>query len=70
MSTTASRYEGSAIRVMREAVGLSLRQLAASAGTSPSYISQVERGDRQPSLRWLEGVKDALARNLSMGGRR
>lgn len=49
---------------MRQAQGLTLRQLAASAKTSPSYIAQVERGEREPSDRWLASVTDALARNL------
>jgi transcriptional regulator with XRE-family HTH domain len=56
--------EGFAIRVMREAQGLTLRQLATMADTSASYIAQVERGEREPSRRWLASVTDALARNL------
>lgn len=49
---------------MREAQGLTLRQLATMADTSASYIAQVERGEREPSRRWLASVTDALARNL------
>jgi transcriptional regulator with XRE-family HTH domain len=59
---------GSAIRVMRLAQGLTLQQLADLAGTSPSYIGQVERGDRQPSQGWLETITAALAHNLLSGG--
>lgn len=55
---------GPAIRVMREAQGLTLRQLAEKAGTNYSYLSQVERGDKIPSARWLRSVLDALADNL------
>lgn len=49
---------------MREAQGLTLRQLADLSGTSFSYLSQVERGDKAPTRRWLADVTDALARNL------
>lgn len=52
---------------MREAQGLTLRQLAAKSGTNPAYISQVERGKREPSQRWLHAVTTALADNLSAG---
>lgn len=55
---------GHAIRVMRQAQGLTLRQLADKAGTSHAYLSQVERGDKVPSPRWMRAVLDALADNL------
>lgn len=49
---------------MREGAGLSIRGLAEKAGTSAAYLSQVERGDRTPTRRWLAAVVEALARNL------
>jgi transcriptional regulator with XRE-family HTH domain len=49
---------------MREAQGLTLRTLAELAGTSHAYLSQVERGDRTPTSRWMRTVLDALADNL------
>lgn len=55
---------GRALRVMREAQGLTLRALADLAGTSHAYLSQVERGEREPTNRWMRGVLDALADNL------
>lgn len=61
MTDTAT---GSAIRVMRQAQGLTLRQLADKAGTNYSYLSQVERGAKIPSARWMRSVLDALADNL------
>jgi transcriptional regulator with XRE-family HTH domain len=57
--------KGSAIKLMREGQGLTLRQLAALAKTSPSYLSQVERGERVPTQRWLDSVTKALIENLS-----
>lgn len=52
------------MRVMREAQGLTLRQLAEKAGVNHAYLSQVERGDKTPNPRWLRSVLDALADNL------
>lgn len=59
-----SAAAGSALRVMREAQGLTMRQLAEKAGTTYGYISEVERGEKVPSKRWMRAVLDALADNL------
>lgn len=45
---------------MREGLGLSLRDLAHVSGTSAAYLSQVERGVRVPSDRWLQSVTKAI----------
>jgi HTH-type transcriptional regulator, competence development regulator len=37
------------LRGLREAKGLSVRQLADQLGLEPSYISKIEHGDRKPS---------------------
>lgn len=58
-------HAGHAIKVIREAQGLSLRQLAERAGVNFSYLSQVERGEKKPSARWMAAVEHALADNLS-----
>jgi transcriptional regulator with XRE-family HTH domain len=65
---------GDYIRRQRELQKLSLRQLADLVGISNPYLSQIERGLREPS----EKVLDAIARNLELsadglyeqGGRR
>jgi transcriptional regulator with XRE-family HTH domain len=65
---------GEYIRRQRELQELSLRQLAGLAGISNPYLSQIERGLREPS----EKVLDAIARSLELsaeglyeqGGRR
>jgi transcriptional regulator with XRE-family HTH domain len=49
---------------MRQAEQLSLRGLATLSGTSPSYLSLVERGEREPTRRWLRAVKEALADHM------
>lgn len=55
---------GTAIRVLRQAQGLSLRELARLAEVEPGYLSMVERGLREPSPRWLKSVTDALGQHL------
>lgn len=62
--TNTPNATGPALRVMREAQGLSLRALAEKAGVNHAYLSQVERGDKIPNPRWLRSVTDALADNL------
>ena len=54
---------GAFIRQQRERAGLSLRQLAELTSLSNPYLSQVERGLHQPSVRVLRAISDAL--NLS-----
>jgi DNA-binding XRE family transcriptional regulator len=61
MSATASQV-GAYIREQRSAAGVSLRQLARTAGVSNPYLSQVERGLRKPSV----GVLAAIARGLKI----
>lgn len=55
---------GHAISEMRKAQDLSLRELARLAEVEPGYLSQVERGLREPSPRWLKSVTDALGKHL------
>jgi transcriptional regulator with XRE-family HTH domain len=54
---------GAYIREQRQRANLSLRQLAEKASLSNPYLSQVERGLHQPSIRALRAISDAL--NLS-----
>ena len=55
---------GKALRAMRKAQGLSIRELARQAEVNAGMLSQVERGLREPSPRWLKDVTDALGRHL------
>ena len=52
---------GRAIRVVRSAHGLSQRQLAGRIGVSPSHLSLIESGKRDPSLKVLEEIAGTLA---------
>jgi transcriptional regulator with XRE-family HTH domain len=54
---------GAFIRDQRKKANLSLRQLAELTSLSNPYLSQVERGLHQPSVRVLKAISGAL--NLS-----
>jgi transcriptional regulator with XRE-family HTH domain len=54
---------GSFIRTQRKLADLSLRELAEMTEVSSPYLSQLERGLHQPSVRVLKAIADAL--NLS-----
>ena len=54
---------GAFIREQRKQANLSLRQLAEKTSLSNPYLSQIERGLHQPSVRVLKAISDAL--NLS-----
>jgi transcriptional regulator with XRE-family HTH domain len=56
----AVRDVGRYIREQRRQAELSLRKLASQAGVSNPYLSQVERGLRQPSARILKDIAKAL----------
>ena len=53
---------GEIIRRQRELTELSMRQFAGMVGISNPYMSQIERGLREPS----EKVLEAIARNLDV----
>ncbi|MGK2949771.1 MAG: helix-turn-helix domain-containing protein [Acidimicrobiales bacterium] len=54
---------GALIRAQRQQAELTLRDLAAKANVSNPYLSQIERGLHQPSVRVLKAIAGAL--NLS-----
>jgi transcriptional regulator with XRE-family HTH domain len=56
---------GSFIRTQRKLADLSLRELAEMTEVSNPYLSQLERGLHQPSVRVLKSIANAL--NLSAG---
>src|SRR5579863_6951222 len=51
---------GAFIRTQRKMANLSLRQLAELTHLSNPYLSQIERGLHQPSVRVLKQISDAL----------
>jgi transcriptional regulator with XRE-family HTH domain len=54
---------GGFIRTQRQLAKLSLREMASLTRVSNAYLSQIERGLHQPSLKVLRSIADAL--NLS-----
>ena len=65
MSTTAStpaELAGRTLRMMRNAHGATVGELAGLAGCSPQHLSQVELGRRNASPALTQRLADALAR--------
>ena len=60
MDTPSVGRIGDYIKEQRENAKLSLRRLAAEAGVSNPYLSQVERGLRKPSAEILQQLAKAL----------
>ncbi|MDN5919118.1 MAG: helix-turn-helix transcriptional regulator [Pseudonocardia sp.] len=54
---------GGFIRAQRQMAKLSLREMASMTSVSNAYLSQVERGLHQPSLKVLRSIADALHLN-------
>ena len=55
-----ARQLGEYIRLQRQMADLSLRGMAQLTKVSNAYLSQVERGLHQPSLRVLQAIAEAL----------
>jgi transcriptional regulator with XRE-family HTH domain len=51
---------GSFIKAQRQVANLSLREMARMTDVSNAYLSQIERGLHQPSVRVLKAVATAL----------
>jgi transcriptional regulator with XRE-family HTH domain len=51
---------GAFIRAQRQQAQLSLRDLADRTNVSNPYLSQIERGLHEPSMRVLKSISDAL----------
>jgi transcriptional regulator with XRE-family HTH domain len=56
---------GRAVRARRLALGLSQEDLAAESGLDRTYISGIERGQRNVALRNTERLAQALRLSLS-----
>jgi len=48
--------------IARTQAGMTVRAVADASGVYESYLHQLSRGDRQPSLDHIEAVADALER--------
>jgi len=56
---------GPRVKALREAMGLSLRDLAQRSGVSAPMLSQVERGETSPTLAVAGKIADGLELRLS-----
>jgi ribosome-binding protein aMBF1 (putative translation factor) len=54
------------VRVFREYRGLGLRQLASTAGVSPSYLSEIESGEKPGSFECMRRLAAALDVSMDM----
>ena len=64
-ATVSAHTLGSRIRALREAMDLSLRDLADRSGVSAPMLSQVERGETCPTLHVAERIASGLELRLS-----
>ena len=55
---------GEKIRILRQSRGLSQEKLGFKAGLNTSYIGQVERGEKSPTIVSLEKIANALDLNF------
>jgi transcriptional regulator with XRE-family HTH domain len=51
---------GDRVRRLRKARGLTQLELAELLGVGRSYLSQIERGKRDPGLRMIKSISDGL----------
>src|SRR4051794_41804818 len=56
---------GPRVKLLREAMGLSLRDLAERSGVSAPMLSQVERGETSPTIALAAKIADGLELRLS-----
>jgi len=60
MVSESSVNLGEAIKRQRVAITLTVRDLAAMSGVSPSHLGRIERGERYPSARVLRRIAKPL----------
>jgi transcriptional regulator with XRE-family HTH domain len=63
--TASPSQLGARVRALREAMSLSLRDLAQRSGVSAPMLSQVERGETSPTLAVAERIAAGLELSLS-----
>jgi XRE family transcriptional regulator, regulator of sulfur utilization len=65
VTTTANPSVGLRVKALREAMDLSLRDLAERSGVSAPMLSQVERGETSPTLQIATRIAHGLELRLS-----
>ncbi len=64
MKTTGQRF-GERVRELRKARALSQEELAYKAGVHRTYMGGIERGERNPSLKNIAAIAEAMGVKLS-----
>jgi transcriptional regulator with XRE-family HTH domain len=64
-TATSAEALGARVRALREAMDLSLRELAERSGVSAPMLSQVERGETSPTLQVATRIASGLELRLS-----
>ena len=62
---TINRQLGKRIRYLRNSRKMSIEDLALEAGINPNYLSDLERGERNPTIKVLSKIAIALDISLS-----
>ena len=62
---TIEKQFGDRVRQLRMVRDLSQEELAYKAGVHRTYLGGIERGERNPSLRNIAAIADALGISLS-----
>ena len=62
---TYSNTIGNRIRKLRNDISLSQEQLALKAGIAPSFLGEIERNTKKPSIDSIEKIANALEISLS-----
>jgi transcriptional regulator with XRE-family HTH domain len=60
-----ARQFGKAVKELRLKKGMSQQQLADACGLDISYVGQIERGQRNPTLGVMQGLASILGVRLS-----
>lgn len=55
------RLNGTAVRVIREMLGVTAADLARRIDVSPGYLSRLEQGSRQTGAEKIASIADALS---------
>src|SRR5437667_12731743 len=65
IDVTTAAHVGARVKALREAMDLSLRDLAERSGVSAPMLSQVERGETSPTLQVATRIAAGLELRLS-----
>ncbi|MDE7424885.1 MAG: helix-turn-helix domain-containing protein [Lachnospiraceae bacterium] len=65
MNYTISNTLGERIRLLRKQQGMSQEQLALKAEMAPSFIGEIERSAKKPSIESIEKISNALEISVS-----